>query len=256
MRPSTTHEALVTSQFGPQAAAYVASAVHAQGADLTQIAEAIALRRPATVLDLGCGGGHVSFAAAPFADSVTAYDLSADMLAAVEAEAARRGLANIVTRRGSAEALPFADASFEAVATRFSTHHWGDAAKGLAEAGRVLRPGGIALFADVFAPADPLLDTFLQSFELLRDPSHVRNYSIAQWRGMVEAAGLTVASVTQGRLPLDFAAWIKRINTPPHFAAAIRALQQAMAERVRSHFAIDEDGNFSLDTMVMVAHKA
>ena len=216
MRPSTTHEALVTSQFGPQAAAYVASAVHAQGADLTQMAEALALRRPATVLDLGCGGGHVSFAAA----------------------------------------LPFADASFEAVATRFSTHHWGDAAKGLAEAGRVLKPGGIALFADVFAPADPLLDTFLQSFELLRDPSHVRNYSIAQWRGMVEAAGLTVASVTQGRLPLDFAAWIKRINTPPHFAAAIRALQQAMAERVRAHFAIDEDGNFSLDAMVMVAHKA
>ena len=219
------------------------------------MAEAVARRRPANLLDLGCGGGHVSFAAAPFCGTVTAYDLSADMLAAVKAEAAHRGLANIVTRQGSAEVLPFADATFEAVATRYSAHHWGDAARGIAEAARVLKPGGLALFADAIAPADPLLDTFLQSFELLRDPSHVRNYSIAHWRGMVEAAGLRVVSVTPARLPLDFAAWIKRINTPPHFAEAIRALQQVMAERVREHFAIEADGSFTLDTMLMEAQK-
>jgi len=255
MSQTATHEALVTSQFGPQAAAYVLSSVHARGEDLAAMARAIAERGPARLLDMGCGGGHVSFAAAPHAGEVVAYDLSDQMLGAVEAEAARRGLANVVTRQGSAEALPFADASFAAVATRYSVHHWGNAARGVAEAARVLEPGGLALFADVIAPADPLLDTFLQSFELLRDTSHVRNYSAAHWRGMVEAAGLEVVSVAFARLPLDFVAWIARINTPPHFASAIRALQDAMATRVRDYFEIDAAGNFVIDTMVLTAQK-
>ena len=255
MIQTASHEALVASQFGPQAAAYVTSAVHARGEDLDRIAAVIDRVRPAKFLDLGCGGGHVGFAAAPFAGSVTAYDLSADMLAAVAGEATRRGLTNIVTRQGAAEALPFADASFDAVASRYSAHHWSDMAKGVAEAARVLKPGGFAVFADVVAPQDALLDTFLQSFELLRDPSHVRNRSIAEWRGLAEAAGLDVVSVVTGRLPLDFGAWIERMKTPPVFVTAIRALQDAMAARVRDYFDIRADGSFTIDTMVMEAQK-
>jgi hypothetical protein len=55
-----THENLVADQFGPRAAAYVESAVHAQGKDLVRLAEIVRGHGEARALDMGCGGGHVS----------------------------------------------------------------------------------------------------------------------------------------------------------------------------------------------------
>src|SRR5579871_972324 len=174
----TTHQDLVASQFGTTAAAYVASSVHANGPDLDQL-EGLVLRMPrATVLDLGCGSGHVSLRLAPWVAEVTAYDLSDGMLDAVRREAARLGRGNIVCRQGPVEKLPFADAEFDVVVSRFSVHHWHNVPAALAEARRVLKPGGQAAFADVVTPLRPLFDTWLQSLELLRDPSHARNLTI------------------------------------------------------------------------------
>ena len=101
-----TQEALVTDQFGPQAKAYVTSAVHAGGADLDQIETLVRGHVHARVLDLGCGGGHVSYRVAPHVREVVAYDLSAEMLAAVRATAAERGLANIATQAGRRRSPP------------------------------------------------------------------------------------------------------------------------------------------------------
>ena len=76
---------LVDQQFGQVAQAYLTSAVHAQGADLEALA-ALAQSMPhAKALDLGCGGGHVSFAMAPHVAALVAVDLSEDMLAVVAA---------------------------------------------------------------------------------------------------------------------------------------------------------------------------
>ena len=88
----STHDSNVTSQFGPRAKAYVESAVHAQGADLARIGDIAAATRPARAIDLGCGGGHVTYAIAPHAGETIACDLSEDMLSAVLATAASRGL--------------------------------------------------------------------------------------------------------------------------------------------------------------------
>jgi len=176
-----SHDEAVSAQFSPRAGAYVTSPVHAAGEDLDLLEQVLEIRRPARVLDLGTGGGHVAFRAAPFATQVVAYDLSDAMLEQVAAEATRRGHANIATRQGFAESLPFEDASFDAVLTRFSAHHWHDVPRALAEARRVLGPGGIAVFIDVVAPESPLADTWLQSLELMRDPSHVRDYRRSEW---------------------------------------------------------------------------
>lgn len=247
------HEAMVAGNFGPNANAYVASAVHAQGADLERMAAVAAARPGARIADLGCGGGHVGFAVAPHAGEVVALDLSDAMLAAVAAEAARRGLTNLTTRRASVSSLPLADASFDMVMTRYSAHHWDDVDQGLREARRIVRRAGTAVFADVVTPASPLLDTFLQTIELLRDPSHVRNLTLAGWCASVGAAGFAVTRVTAGRLRLDFSAWITRIGTPALHAEAIRSLQTGAPEPVKRHFAIEADGTFTLDTMVLEA---
>lgn len=247
------HDQLVQRQFGDAAADYVTSAVHAAGADLKRIAEVAAARRPNHALDLGCGGGHVAYAIAPHAVRVTACDLSAEMTAMVAGEAARRGLGNIATATGPAEAVPCPDDSFDFLACRFSVHHWRDATTGLSEARRVLRRGSPALFADVVAPAWAASDTHLQAVELLRDPSHVRDYSEAEWCRMLGAAGFAINGISRGRLRMDFADWTARMRTSADRAEAIRTLQSLASEEVREHFAVEADGSFTIDTILVEA---
>ena len=248
-----SHERFIAAQFGPRAAAYVASPVHAGGPDLRDLAALVQARPGGRALDLGCGGGHVSFTVAPQVAEIVAYDLSADMLAAVAGVAAQRGLTNVATRQGSVEALPFADASFDLVLTRFSAHHWPSLATALAEARRVIRPDGLAVFMDAVSPGPALLDTHVQAIELLRDPSHVRDYSVEEWRRALSAAGFTPGRLVERRLHLDFQPWIERMRTPPVQVEAIRALQAQATEAVRRHFAIEPDGSFMLDTMSLEA---
>jgi SAM-dependent methyltransferase len=248
-----SHVRHVVDQFGAQAAAYVTSAVHAAGADLDRIGALVRARTGARVLDLGCGGGHVAFTAAAAGADVTAYDLSAEMLAAVAAEAARRGLERIETRQGGAEVLPFADATFDAVLTRYSAHHWRDVPAALAEARRVLRPDGFLVVSDIVAPEDPLLDTHLQAVELLRDPSHVRDYRVSEWRGLLTAAGFAPGAVTESRPRMEFASWIARMRTPEAHVAAIRALQTRAPDEVTAHFRVEADGSFLLDSALIEA---
>ncbi len=248
-----SHETLITRQFGPRAAVYLGSPVHAQGEDLQHLVALVRGRTSARVLDLGCGGGHVSFHVAPEVGEVTAYDLSADMLAAVAAEAARRALRNLVTRRGAVEQLPFDAGTFDIVLSRYSAHHWHDWERGLREARRVVKPGGFVAFADCVSPGPPLLDTYLQAVELLRDPSHVRDYTVAEWQQALGRAGFAPGTVTKARLRLDFASWIARMQTPDVQVHAIRALQRVMADDVVRHFAIEADGSFTIDTAIVEA---
>lgn len=247
------HDSHADAQFGSRAAAYVSSTVHAQGADLARIAQALAERRPARLIDIGTGGGHVAYAAAPHCAEVIATDLSPRMLDAVEAESARRGMANIVTCVSAAETLPFADGHADAISSRFSAHHWNSLARGLAQARRVCRPGGLALFADVVAPVQALCDTHLQVMELLRDASHVRDYSAAEWVAALGQTGFAVTAIQPGRLRMDFAEWTARMGTPAAHAAMIRQVQQQAPREVQDHFAIEADGSFTIDTLLIEA---
>ncbi|UCJ14722.1 methyltransferase domain-containing protein [Pseudomonas sp. MM211] len=249
------HEQVVQRQFGEQANAYLNSAVHAQGSEFALLQAEVAGRSDARVLDLGCGAGHVSFQVAPLVGEVVAYDLSAQMLAVVDKAAAERGLNNLRTVHGAAESLPFTDGEFDFVFSRYSAHHWSDLAVALREVRRVLKPGGVAAFIDVASPGRPLLDTYLQSVEVLRDTSHVRDYSSAEWLQQISEAGLQVRSHTRQRLHLEFASWVERMRTPAVMREAILALQAAMGEEVREYFEVAADGSFSTDVLVLWAEK-
>jgi SAM-dependent methyltransferase len=250
-----SHEALVESQFGTRASAYLTSQVHARGADLAALAELARGRRDARVLDLGCGGGHVAFAVAPQVREIVACDLSPEMLGVVAAAARERGLGNLTTQAGAAERLPFDDASFDMVLSRYSAHHWRDFPAGLREAARVLKPDGVAGFVDGVAPGNPLLDTFFQTIEMLRDPSHVRDYGRAEWEAALAQAGLVCESATRFRIRLDFASWVERMATPAVQVDAIRALQRTVSESVANYFDTAPDGSFSMDVALFVARK-
>jgi SAM-dependent methyltransferase len=248
-----THQTVVDDQFSPRAAAYLTSTVHASGEDLQSLREIVGHRPDAVALDLGCGGGHAALLLAPRVRQVTAVDLSAAMVEVTRAEAHRRGLTNLAVQQGIVEHLPFPDAAFDIVVSRYSAHHWHDVGAGLREARRVLKPGGLAVFMDVLAPGRPLLDTWLQSLELLRDPSHVRNYSLAEWHGMLAAAGFGPAAARCHRVVLAFQPWIERMNTPVAHVTAIRSLQAGAPADVLRYFAVQDDGTFSVDSMLIHA---
>jgi SAM-dependent methyltransferase len=235
---------------------YVTSAVHSAGGDLDQIEAELRGHHAARVLDLGCGGGHVSYRAAPLVAEVVACDVTEAMLNEVAKTASERGLSNIVVRRAAAERLPFEDSSFDAVLCRFTTHHWQDMDAGLREARRVLRQAGTAIFIDSIVPADRTLDTHMQAVELLRDVSHVRSYSVAEWVSALSRSGFVPEGITIRTLRMEFPVWTARTRTPKVHVEAIRALQKSAPPIVRKHFAIGEDGSFDLEAATMVVRPA
>ncbi len=250
-----SHQQVVTEQFGSTAAAYLTSAVHAQGVDLQELAQIAATIPQARVLDLGCGGGHASFAVAPVVEKVIAYDLSAEMLDVVARAARERGLDNLAVRQGSADRLDFPDASVDLVCTRFSVHHWRNVPQALREILRVLKPGGRFIVIDTAAPADVLADTYVQAIELLRDTSHVRNISLNSWRKLLRQAGFEIASDKTWKLRLEFATWVARMRTPADNITAIKALWKSAPQEVKTYFALEPDDSFSIDVAMLDARK-
>jgi len=255
MPEEKSHEALVGGQFGSKADAYLNSAVHARSQDLDALVALVGSAAPARVLDLGCGGGHVAFNVSPHVGEVVAYDLSPEMLDVVARTARARELTNVLTKRGVAESLPFENASFEMVVSRFSAHHWSDLDAALREARRVLKAGGKLIMVDTITPGVPLLDTYFQAIEMLRDCSHVRNYSRSEWQGAIARAGLLAGDVIGFRLRLEFASWVERMATPKVQVEAIRALQQSVSATATRYFETSDDGSHTIDVGLFQASK-
>jgi SAM-dependent methyltransferase len=249
------HDAAVLSQFDPRSHAYLTSAVHSSGPDLEHARTIVRALDPPprALLDVGCGAGHLSFALARSSVRAVATDPAPSMLATVAAAAAQRGLTQIETVRAAAEALPFDSASFDVVATRYSAHHWNDVPAALREMRRVLAPGGLLLVIDLLGGETPLVDTHLQAIELLRDTSHVRDFTRVEWRGLLAAAGFTVETEATWLTRLEFGSWIERMRTPPESAAAIRRLQSGAPREVADALALEADGSFTPRTGLFAA---
>lgn len=240
-------KAAVRRQFDPVAANYSSSAVHARGADLVALVETAQLTGHERILDAGCGTGHTALAFAARGVPVVAVDLTAAMLEQGQQLAAARGLTEIEFRLGDVEQLPFADGEFDLVVSRYSAHHWPHPQQALAEFRRVLRPGGRLLLADIVSFDTFALDTFLQTIELLRDPSHVRDHTAGQWLAMCAAAGLAAEVVFTWSVRLDFADWLARMQTPPHHSAAIESLFDSAPAETQAAFKLEADHSFTLN---------
>lgn len=252
-----THEQSIQVQFDSRAEEYLHSPVHAQGPDLAYANELVSQAALGTkqALDVGCGAGHLSFALAASFARVVALDPSPHMLATVAREAAERHLTHIETRLGTAESLPFADGSFDLVGTRYSAHHWTRFEPAMEQMHRALRPGGYLLVSDVLGPEDALVDTHLQTIELLRDPSHVRNRSKAEWLSILERNGFSEIVHRQWTTRIAFSLWVERMRTPADRVSMIRALQTNAPEEVQHALAFEIDGSFSVQTGLFWARR-
>jgi SAM-dependent methyltransferase len=237
----------IRRQFGAAADRYAVSAYHHLGPDLTALIDAAELAGGERALDLGTGTGHTALALAPRAAEVVAVDLTTPMLEQARRLAGERGFSNVRFELGDATALPYAGASFDLVTCRVCAHHFADAAAAMREAARVLRPGGRLLLVDSVAPEDPAEDTFLNAIELLRDPSHVRDYSVSQWRTMLADAGLAVEHLATWGVPLDFDDWVERMGTPHATRLQLKVLFDDATDQVRDAFELRTGAAYGFD---------
>ena len=100
-----------------------------------------------------------------------------------------------------------------------------------------------------------MIDTFFQTIETIRDPSHVRNYSLEEWMHFAEYAGFKVETVAKQRLDLDFQSWTERMQTPEYAITTIRDLQSKASEQVQRYYQIKADGSFSSEVAYIVLSK-
>jgi ubiquinone/menaquinone biosynthesis C-methylase UbiE len=242
---------LVQKQFANVAANYATSSVHSSGKDLDAMIACVELHGNERILDAGCGSGHTSARFAPHVAQVTAYDLTQEMLDETQKLIRLRGLSNVVARRGDVERLRFEPTAFDLIVSRYSGHHWLNPQIAINEFARVLKPGGHFILSDTIAPDDLMLDTYLQTIELLRDPSHIRDHSIRQWQEMLNMAGFTSEVILDFNVTLDFSTWVKRMATPEINTLAIKAMFDQCPNKVRALFHLMDEWN-EMDTFDFV----
>lgn len=244
-------------QFANTAQAYVRSEIHAQGDDLAALVECAARGLDGLtgrqVLDVATGAGHTALALARAGAQVTAVDLTPEMLEVAKALTERESPDQPVAFQvAAAESLPFDDETFDAVTCRIAAHHFASPESFLSEARRVLKPGGRFLLVDNIAPELPELDDAMNRIERVRDPSHVRAYTVRFWVDAVADSGLAPERLERWRRSKDFRDWVERSRTPPERVAELEAYVLGLPASFRRYFAVEAEGS----AIVRLAHEA
>src|SRR5438477_4884737 len=198
---TSKHSDLILDQFTRQAVPFATAPSIKDEAALRLVVEFSGAGPDDTVLDVACGPGLIVVAFARVVKHATGIDLTPAMLERARAYATEQGVSNITWQQGDVLPLPYPDASFSIVTSRFAFHHFLDPFAVLREMVRVCAPGGRVVVVDT-APAPEKVDA-LNRLEVLRDPSHVRALTLDEHLGFFRRAGLPEPRVTRYRLDTD-----------------------------------------------------
>jgi SAM-dependent methyltransferase len=210
----------MTDRWSAHAQAYRESEAHRQGRDLDLLVE---WAEGTTALDVAAGGGNVARRLREAGMQVVTVDPAPGMEA------------DVISR---AEHLPFADGSFDTVATRIAPHHFDDIEAAVRELARVARR--VVLVADTRFSGERA-----EEAEGLRDPTHVRSYSEDEWRGLFARAGLEVEAVELFEVEIDLDSWLARAGCEGEEADRVCAL---LHDRIR-------DGRLQLPRIALKGRK-
>jgi ubiquinone/menaquinone biosynthesis C-methylase UbiE len=188
MADQNDHTKSIIQQFSFQAIPFAQIAAHSRGEALRLYCELTGISAADNVLDVACGPGLVACEFATIARHVTGIDITPAMIEQARKLQTERGLTNLTWQIGEATPLPFGDASFSLVFTRFSFHHFMEPSAVLREMMRVCVPGGRVAVVDAALPADKV-DAY-NRMERWRDPSHTRALTFGEFATIVREVRL------------------------------------------------------------------
>jgi ubiquinone/menaquinone biosynthesis C-methylase UbiE len=194
----SSHNSRILDQFTRQAVPFAAAAAIRNQEALDRIVQWAGAGPDDTILDVACGPGLLACAFARVVKHATAIDMTPAMLEQARKTQQEQGLKNVSWVQGDVYALPFPDAQFSIVSSRFVFHHLQNPLAALKEMKRVCKPKGKIVMADM-APQPAKADA-LNAAELLRDPSHVRALPLDELRRLFEQASLGAPQLNSYRM--------------------------------------------------------
>jgi len=251
-----THQEHILDQFTRQAVPFATSAGIKDEEALRLVIEFSGAGPKDTLLDVACGPGIVVCAFAKVVAHASGIDVTPAMLEQARALQKEKGLANVSWHLGEALPLPFPDASFSIVTSRFAFHHLLDPGATLVEMTRVCRPGGTVMLIDAAPPADKA-DAF-NAMEKIRDPSHARALPLEEQQGLFARAGLPAPRITGYRLDTESEGLISRSFPNPGDDEKLRAIFRASLADDALGMGSRRDGDLirvSYPVAVLVAQK-
>jgi len=251
-----THRDDILDQFTRQAAGFSQAPGIVDAAALRLLVKFSGANRDDTVLDVACGPGIVACAFAQVARHVTGIDITPAMLELARARQEELGLQNLTWHAGDVLPLPYRDAEFSLVVSRFAFHHFLDPGAVLREMIRVTRARGTVVVADS-APAPDKAAAF-NIMEKLRDPSHVRAMPVDELRALMLDAGLPPPRVTDHRLEGEFEGLLARSFPRPEDVPELRRMFEAALVADTLDVAARRDGGtirYKYPLAILVSHK-
>ncbi|OLQ46043.1 methyltransferase [Bacillus licheniformis] len=239
--------------FSQNAEMYRDEKVFAEGEDLGLMIKTADCRAEHRVLDIGAGAGHTTLAFSPYVQECAGVDATKEMVEVASSFAQEKGAGNVRFQQGTAESLPFPDESFDIITCRYAAHHFSDVRKAVSEVARVLKKDGRFLLVDHYAPEDAALDEFVNHLNRLRDPSHVRENSLSEWRSMFSANQMDYHDIQKWNLPIQYESWIKRGGTTADRKKQIISHLHQASEEARDTFCIKWNQNGQPDSFCLKA---
>jgi ubiquinone/menaquinone biosynthesis C-methylase UbiE len=217
------HNQTIIEQFSQQAVPFAQKPGHSDSIQV--LIEMSGVSGRDQVLDVACGPGLVACAFAPHARQVTGIDITPAMIEQARRLQGEKQLKNLAWQVGDVLPLPFPEASFSVVLTRYSLHHFLHPEVVLAEMVRVCRPGGRVLVADVVL--SPEKAQAYNRMEKLRDPSHTHALTYPEMAGLIGASGLTNIQTRHYKVEMELENQLRASFPHPGDADRIRRLFEA-----------------------------
>lgn len=248
------HDAQIVSQFTKQAIPFAELPGHLDSIQI--LIKMSNVTSDDLVLDVACGPGLVACEFAKVAQHVSGIDLTEKMIEQAKSRQNEMALANLSWDVGTVSPLPYDNASFSVVVTRYSFHHFLDPKAVLMEMIRVCKPDGIVLIADAALPADKV-DAY-NHMEKLRDPSHIKALSYEAWEQLLDGSGLKDFQYGSYRVPMELENQLKASFPNPGDDDKIRAIFMndinTNALGVNAHWA-DNELHFSYPITIFAGRK-